>query len=98
MIWLAFEPDHEPVAFTFGYGCRIRLAAGPCLLLALSCRAGQRQPRQLSGVKRTQTFLDNRELQNRCSTAELTRRGAYRVDNLNGTFTQRIPDHTKGPK
>ena len=36
MTWLAFEPDHEPVAFTFGYRCRIRLAAGPCLLLAHS--------------------------------------------------------------
>ena len=28
------------------------------LLLALSCRAGQRQPRQLSGVKRTSWFDD----------------------------------------
>jgi hypothetical protein len=41
--------------------------------MVLSCRAGQRWPLQLSGVTRTQDSLDNRELQNRCSTAELTR-------------------------
>jgi hypothetical protein len=42
--------------------------------------------------------LPTNGLQNRCSTAELTRRRACRVDNVIGTFTQRIPDHTKGPK
>jgi hypothetical protein len=42
--------------------------------------------------------LPTNGLQNRCSTAELTRRRAHCVDNLNGTFTQRIPDNTKGQK
>jgi hypothetical protein len=42
--------------------------------------------------------LPTNGLQNRCSTAELTRRRACRVVNVNGTFTQRIPGRTKGPK
>jgi hypothetical protein len=42
--------------------------------------------------------LPTNGLQNRCSTAELTRRRACRVDNVNGTFTQRIPGRIKGRK
>jgi hypothetical protein len=57
MIWLAFEPDHEPVAFTFGYGCRIRLAAGPCLLLTDTVEKGKNEPIEIFACTSVETGI-----------------------------------------
>jgi hypothetical protein len=48
------ESACPPAALKLNYTCRRSRAEGDrCPLLTLSCRAGRRQPRQLSGVKRT---------------------------------------------
>jgi hypothetical protein len=50
-LWRLLEAIFRNLEAIFG-----NISAPPCPLLALSCRASQQQPRQLSGVKQTPQF------------------------------------------